>query len=74
MPTEHCLLENIYSILWIKATSPRLVVTEGAETGFYLSMNEDGKLYASSLVSDESHILERMVKNARRINYNTFQL
>lgn len=34
-------------ILRIKATSPGVVVIEGAETGLYLSMNEDGKPYAS---------------------------
>uniref|UniRef100_A0A671LVH2 Fibroblast growth factor n=1 Tax=Sinocyclocheilus anshuiensis TaxID=1608454 RepID=A0A671LVH2_9TELE len=34
--------EDDYSILRIKATSPGVVVIEGAETGLYLSMNEDG--------------------------------
>jgi len=34
-------------ILRIKATSPGVVVIEGTEAGLYLSMNEDGKLYAS---------------------------
>ncbi|XP_016092788.1 putative fibroblast growth factor 1 [Sinocyclocheilus grahami] len=61
--------EDDYSILRIKATSPGVVVIEGAETGLYLSMNEDGKPYASSLVTDESYFLERMEEN----HYNTYQ-
>ncbi|KAK9962930.1 hypothetical protein ABG768_006165 [Culter alburnus] len=61
--------ENIHSILRIKATSPGVVVIEGTEAGLYLSMNEDGKLYASSLVTDESYFLERMEEN----HYNTYQ-
>ncbi|XP_056328920.1 putative fibroblast growth factor 1 [Danio aesculapii] len=61
--------ENAYSILRIKATSPGVVVIEGSETGLYLSMNEHGKLYASSLVTDESYFLEKMEEN----HYNTYQ-
>ncbi|XP_016409158.1 putative fibroblast growth factor 1 isoform X1 [Sinocyclocheilus rhinocerous] len=65
--------EDDYSILRIKATSPGVVVIEGAETGLYLSMNEDGKLYASvslqKSVTDESYFLERMEEN----HYNTYQ-
>ncbi|NP_957054.1 putative fibroblast growth factor 1 [Danio rerio] len=61
--------ENTYSILRIKATSPGVVVIEGSETGLYLSMNEHGKLYASSLVTDESYFLEKMEEN----HYNTYQ-
>ncbi|XP_051505192.1 putative fibroblast growth factor 1 isoform X2 [Myxocyprinus asiaticus] len=61
--------EDNYSILRIKATSPGVVVIEGTEAGHYLSMNVDGKLYASSLVTDESYFLERMEEN----HYNTYQ-
>ncbi|XP_018939468.2 putative fibroblast growth factor 1 [Cyprinus carpio] len=56
-------LRPAFCILHIKATSPGVVVIEGAETGLYLSMNEDSKLYSSSLVTDESYFLERMEEN-----------
>uniref|UniRef100_A0A8C2I0I2 Fibroblast growth factor n=1 Tax=Cyprinus carpio TaxID=7962 RepID=A0A8C2I0I2_CYPCA len=65
----HTHTHTIKCILRIKATSPGVVVIEGAETGLYLSMNEDGKLYASSCVTDESYFLERMEEN----HYNTYQ-
>ncbi|XP_055034039.1 putative fibroblast growth factor 1 [Misgurnus anguillicaudatus] len=61
--------ENNYSVLRIKATSPGVVVIEGTEAGLYLSMNQDGKLYGSTSVTDECYFLERMEEN----HYNTYQ-
>ncbi|XP_056625819.1 putative fibroblast growth factor 1 [Triplophysa dalaica] len=61
--------ENIYSIVRVKATSPGVVVIKGTETGQYLAMNEDGKLYSSTSVTDESYFLERMEEN----HYNTYK-
>ncbi|TRY81304.1 hypothetical protein DNTS_012135, partial [Danionella cerebrum] len=61
--------ENTHSILRIKATSPGVVVIQGTEAGLYLSMNEDGRVYASSLLTDEGYFLEKMEEN----HYNTYQ-
>ncbi|XP_062857030.1 putative fibroblast growth factor 1 [Trichomycterus rosablanca] len=58
-----------YSILRIKAVSAGVVVIEGIEVKRFLSMNEEGKLYGSLSVTDESYFLERIEEN----HYNTYQ-
>ncbi|KAG9281219.1 putative fibroblast growth factor 1 [Astyanax mexicanus] len=61
--------EHRYSVLRIKAVSPGVVVIEGVEAGRFLSMSEDGTLYGSPSVTDESYFLERIEEN----HYNTYQ-
>ncbi|XP_057706683.1 putative fibroblast growth factor 1 isoform X1 [Corythoichthys intestinalis] len=60
--------EQIF-LLQLKAVAPGVVVIQGRETGTYLAMNEDGRLYASPSVNDECHFLERLEEN----HYNTYQ-
>ncbi|XP_026775578.3 putative fibroblast growth factor 1 [Pangasianodon hypophthalmus] len=58
-----------YSVLQIKAVSAGVVVIEGTEAKRFLSMSDDGKLYGSLSVTDESHFLEKLEEN----NYNTYK-
>ncbi|KAL6473966.1 hypothetical protein MHYP_G00175270 [Metynnis hypsauchen] len=58
-----------HSVLRIKAVSPGVVVIEGIEAGRFLSMSEDGTLYGSVSVTDESYFLEKIEEN----HYNTYR-
>ncbi|NP_001187630.1 putative fibroblast growth factor 1 [Ictalurus punctatus] len=58
-----------YSVLRIKSVSAGVVVIEGTEAKRFLSMSEDGKLYGSLSVTDESYFLEKMEEN----HYNTYK-
>ncbi|XP_057706685.1 putative fibroblast growth factor 1 isoform X2 [Corythoichthys intestinalis] len=60
---------DVHVLLQLKAVAPGVVVIQGRETGTYLAMNEDGRLYASPSVNDECHFLERLEEN----HYNTYQ-
>ncbi|KAF7702331.1 putative fibroblast growth factor 1 [Silurus meridionalis] len=58
-----------YNVLRIKAVSAGVVVIEGTETKRFLSMSENGMLYTSQSVTDESYFLEKLEEN----HYNTYK-
>ncbi|XP_077434460.1 putative fibroblast growth factor 1 isoform X2 [Vanacampus margaritifer] len=57
------------SFLQLKAVNVGVVQIKAQETGKYLAMNNEGRLYASPVVNDECEFLERMEANL----YNTYQ-
>ncbi|KAI4897318.1 hypothetical protein NFI96_034025 [Prochilodus magdalenae] len=61
--------DDPHTVLRIKAVSPGVVVIEGIKAGRFLSMSEDGTLYGSLSVTDESYFLEKMEEN----HYNTYR-
>ncbi|KAM4620713.1 putative fibroblast growth factor 1 [Polymixia lowei] len=58
-----------YDILRVKAVSVGVVVVKGEETGRYLAMNKDGRLYGSQALNDECYFLEKYEEN----HYNTYR-
>uniref|UniRef100_A0A3P8WDR6 Fibroblast growth factor n=1 Tax=Cynoglossus semilaevis TaxID=244447 RepID=A0A3P8WDR6_CYNSE len=60
--------EDVHTVLKIKAVDRGVVVIQGTETGKYLAMNDEGCLYSSATVTDESYFLEKLEENF----YNTY--
>uniref|UniRef100_A0A8D3BWJ0 Fibroblast growth factor n=1 Tax=Scophthalmus maximus TaxID=52904 RepID=A0A8D3BWJ0_SCOMX len=46
-----------------------VLVIQGTEAGRYLAMSDEGRLYSSPTVSDESYFLEKLEEN----HYNTYR-
>ncbi|XP_058506261.1 putative fibroblast growth factor 1 isoform X2 [Solea solea] len=57
------------AVLKIKAVDRGVVVIQGTEAGRYLAMSDEGLLYSSPTVTDESYFLEKLEEN----HYNTYQ-
>uniref|UniRef100_A0A3Q3IRF3 Fibroblast growth factor n=1 Tax=Monopterus albus TaxID=43700 RepID=A0A3Q3IRF3_MONAL len=60
---------DVYTVLKIKSVNRGVVVIQGTEAGRYLAMNDEGRLYSSPTVTDESYFLEKLEEN----HYNTYQ-
>ncbi|KAG7466617.1 fibroblast growth factor 1 [Solea senegalensis] len=61
--------EDAHTVLKIKAVDRGVVVIQGTEAGRYLAMSDEGRLYSSPTVTDESYFLEKLEEN----HYNTYQ-
>uniref|UniRef100_A0A673BYT1 Fibroblast growth factor n=1 Tax=Sphaeramia orbicularis TaxID=375764 RepID=A0A673BYT1_9TELE len=61
--------EDVHAVLQLKAVDRGVVVIRGTETGRYLAMNNEGRLYSSPTVNDECYFLEKLEEN----HYNTYQ-
>ncbi|KAF0039446.1 putative fibroblast growth factor 1 [Scophthalmus maximus] len=60
---------DVHTVLKIKAVDRSVVVIQGTEAGRYLAMSDEGRLYSSPTVSDESYFLEKLEEN----HYNTYR-
>ncbi|XP_024239170.1 putative fibroblast growth factor 1 [Oncorhynchus tshawytscha] len=60
---------DIHTVLRVKSVDRGVVVIQGTEAGRYLAMSSEGKLYSSSIVTDQCYFLERIEVN----HYNTYQ-
>lgn len=58
-----------YDILRLKAVSAGVVVLKGEDTGRYLAMDKNGRLYGSQALNDECYFLEKYEEN----HYNTYR-
>ncbi|XP_040904327.1 putative fibroblast growth factor 1 [Toxotes jaculatrix] len=61
--------EDAHTVLKIRAVDRGVVVIQGTEAGRYLAMNDEGRLYSSSTVTDECYFLEKLEEN----HYNTYR-
>uniref|UniRef100_A0A8C3ALK6 Fibroblast growth factor n=1 Tax=Cyclopterus lumpus TaxID=8103 RepID=A0A8C3ALK6_CYCLU len=59
---------DAHTVLKLKAVDRGVVVVQGTETGRYLAMNDEGRLYSSHTVTDECYFLEKLEEN----HYNTY--
>ncbi|KAM6969987.1 putative fibroblast growth factor 1 [Aplochiton taeniatus] len=63
-------LENdLYDVLRVKAVSAGVVAIKGEETGRYLAMDKDGRVYGSKTFQDECYFVEKLAEN----HHNTYQ-
>lgn len=60
---------DVHTFLKLRAVDKGVVVIKGEETGRYLAMNSEGRLYSSPTVNEECHFLEKLEEN----HYNTYQ-
>ncbi|XP_054648283.1 putative fibroblast growth factor 1 [Dunckerocampus dactyliophorus] len=60
---------DVHVVLSLRAVAPGVVVIQGRETGQFLAMSDEGRLYASPTANDECYFLERLEEN----HYNTYQ-
>lgn len=60
---------DVHTFLKLRAVDKGVVVIKGKETGRYLAMNSEGRLYSSPTVNEECHFLEKLEEN----HYNTYQ-
>ncbi|NP_001135376.1 fibroblast growth factor 1 [Salmo salar] len=60
---------DVHTVLRVKSVDHGVVVIQGTEAGRYLAMSSEGKLYSSSIVTDQCYFLEKMEVN----HYNTYQ-
>ncbi|XP_041949182.1 fibroblast growth factor 1-like [Alosa sapidissima] len=60
---------DLNTVLRVQAVSLGVVVIKGNETGHYLAMDKNGRLYGSLLLNDECYFLEHMEEN----HYNTYR-
>ncbi|XP_020326177.1 putative fibroblast growth factor 1 [Oncorhynchus kisutch] len=60
---------DIHTVLRVKSVDRGVVVIQGTEAGRYLAMSSEGKLYSSSIVTDQCYFLEKIEVN----HYNTYQ-
>ncbi|XP_071781921.1 putative fibroblast growth factor 1 [Centroberyx gerrardi] len=58
-----------YDVLRLKAVSAGVVVIKGEQTGRYLAMDKDGRLYGSQALNDECYFLEKYEEN----HYNSYR-
>ncbi|XP_061901845.1 putative fibroblast growth factor 1 isoform X2 [Entelurus aequoreus] len=56
-------------VLRLTAVAPGVVVIQGRETGRFLAMSDEGRLYSTLNANDECCFLERVEENF----YNTYQ-
>ncbi|XP_034454578.1 putative fibroblast growth factor 1 [Hippoglossus hippoglossus] len=60
---------DAHTVLKIRSVDRGVVVIQGTEAGRYLAMSDEGRLYSSPTVSDESYFLEKLEEN----HYNTYR-
>ncbi|XP_019966709.2 putative fibroblast growth factor 1 [Paralichthys olivaceus] len=60
---------DAHTVLKIKSVDRGVVVIQGTEAERYLAMSDEGRLYSSPTVSDESYFLEKLEEN----HYNTYR-
>ncbi|XP_062249979.1 putative fibroblast growth factor 1 [Platichthys flesus] len=60
---------DAHTVLKIRSVDRGVVVIQGTDTGRYLAMSDEGRLYSSPTVSDESYFLEKLEEN----HYNTYR-
>ncbi|XP_053285111.1 putative fibroblast growth factor 1 [Pleuronectes platessa] len=60
---------DAHTVLKIRSVDRGVVVIQGTDAGRYLAMSDEGRLYSSPTVSDESYFLEKLEEN----HYNTYR-
>ncbi|XP_061901844.1 putative fibroblast growth factor 1 isoform X1 [Entelurus aequoreus] len=60
---------DVHVVLRLTAVAPGVVVIQGRETGRFLAMSDEGRLYSTLNANDECCFLERVEENF----YNTYQ-
>lgn len=61
--------EDIHTVFKVRACNPGVVLIQGIETGLYLAMDHNGRLFASATLSGDCYFLETMEEN----HYNTYR-
>ncbi|XP_070693189.1 putative fibroblast growth factor 1 [Pempheris klunzingeri] len=59
---------DVHTVLKLRAVDRGVVVIQGTEARRYLAMSDEGQLYSSPTVTDESYFLEKLEEN----HYNTY--
>ncbi|KAK5620401.1 putative fibroblast growth factor 1 [Crenichthys baileyi] len=61
--------QDVHTVLKLQAVDRGCVVIQGTAAERYLAMSAEGRLYASSTLTDECYFLEKLEEN----HYNTYQ-